>query len=202
MTNKCKCPITIGVWNWFRDDWLAGYYPADLPEEWRPAYYANDYACVGLPADSWDFQSLSHWKEETGEGFVFWLGCNLRQLSHPDFMTTTNHLGTQLAGLWLEATDVNEEAECINALENFNQVPVYRMHASVPARVPLCQLDAPLQSEILGVYRPEPEDDIRTRRDQLESYAATKGVGDRYLLIDGSPSVVEECRQLISLLGI
>jgi len=43
----------LGTVGWDRDDWLSGYYPADLPPEWRPAYYANDCACVLLRAGSW-----------------------------------------------------------------------------------------------------------------------------------------------------
>ena len=36
----------IGTAGWERSDWVAGYYPDDLPEDWRLAYYANDCGCV------------------------------------------------------------------------------------------------------------------------------------------------------------
>lgn len=43
----------LGTVGWERPDWLAGYYPADLPADWRLAYYANDCGCVLLPASAW-----------------------------------------------------------------------------------------------------------------------------------------------------
>jgi len=45
--------LLLGTVGWERADWLSGYYPADLPPEWRLAYYANDCSCVLLPAASW-----------------------------------------------------------------------------------------------------------------------------------------------------
>jgi hypothetical protein len=43
----------LGTAGWLRDDWENGYYPSDLPEDWRLAYYANDADCVLLTADQW-----------------------------------------------------------------------------------------------------------------------------------------------------
>lgn len=45
--------MLLGTVGWERADWLSAYYPADLPREWRLAYYANDCSCVFLPAASW-----------------------------------------------------------------------------------------------------------------------------------------------------
>lgn len=196
------CSVTIGVWNGLRRDWLADYYPMELPEDWRPAYYSNDYACVGLPADTWDFQGVASWSKATGEDFVFWLGCNLQQLNHPDFPGMIDALGPKLAGLCLDATDEDENCEIVEALVCSNRIPVYRMQPVVPGVVTSWQGYAAAQSGTLGFYCPKPEDDIRQRRAQLEAFAAMQGSDNRYLLIDGSPSVVEECQQLISLLGI
>ncbi len=43
--------LLLGTVGWARPDWLTGYYPEDLPEEWRLAYYANDCGCSLLDAD-------------------------------------------------------------------------------------------------------------------------------------------------------
>ena len=45
--------LLLGTVGWERPDWLSGYYPADLPPEWRLAYYANDCSCVLLPPAAW-----------------------------------------------------------------------------------------------------------------------------------------------------
>ncbi len=45
--------LLLGTVGWERPDWGAGYYPPDLPREWRLAYYSNDCGCVLLPAAAW-----------------------------------------------------------------------------------------------------------------------------------------------------
>ncbi|MGB5564256.1 MAG: hypothetical protein WBN02_18285 [Sedimenticolaceae bacterium] len=45
--------LLLGTVGWERPDWLQGYYPDDLPPEWRLAYYANDCGCVVLSAETW-----------------------------------------------------------------------------------------------------------------------------------------------------
>jgi len=45
--------LLLGTVGWQRADWLNDYYPADLPVEWRLAYYANDCGCVLLPPNIW-----------------------------------------------------------------------------------------------------------------------------------------------------
>lgn len=43
----------LGSVGWERADWVGAYYPADLPPDWRLAYYANDAGCVLLPSEVW-----------------------------------------------------------------------------------------------------------------------------------------------------
>jgi hypothetical protein len=45
--------ILLGTAGWERPDWRDAYYPADLPAEWRLAYYANDCDCLLLSAAEW-----------------------------------------------------------------------------------------------------------------------------------------------------
>ncbi len=45
--------LLLGTAGWQGGAWLADYYPADLPAEWRLAYYANDCDCVLLRASDW-----------------------------------------------------------------------------------------------------------------------------------------------------
>ncbi|QKT02903.1 hypothetical protein HUS23_03305 [Ectothiorhodospiraceae bacterium 2226] len=42
-----------GAWDWRHASWQGRYYPDDLPQDWRLAYYANDFACLGVPLDAW-----------------------------------------------------------------------------------------------------------------------------------------------------
>lgn len=45
--------LMLGTAGWSRADWDEAYYPADLPADWRLAFYANDADCVLLPAAQW-----------------------------------------------------------------------------------------------------------------------------------------------------
>lgn len=68
--------LSLGTVGWDRDDWLSGYYPADLPPEWRPAYYANDCGCVLLKAESWcraDSDTLAESLDELGGRLLIFL---------------------------------------------------------------------------------------------------------------------------------
>jgi hypothetical protein len=38
--------MRIAAYGWDHAGWAGGYYPADLPEEWRLAYYANAFPAV------------------------------------------------------------------------------------------------------------------------------------------------------------
>ncbi len=42
--------ITLGVYDPFARTWLEGFYPDDLPEDWRLDYLANAYRAFALPA--------------------------------------------------------------------------------------------------------------------------------------------------------
>ena len=46
---RCVCS-TLGYQH---PAWNAGYYPEDCPEEWRLAYFMNDFQAVYLPAENW-----------------------------------------------------------------------------------------------------------------------------------------------------
>lgn len=68
--------LLLGTVGWQRPAWLGGYYPSDLPPEWRLAYYANDCSCVLLPAVDWcdgDRLALEAAVDEAPESLVFLL---------------------------------------------------------------------------------------------------------------------------------
>ncbi len=69
--------IAIGAWGWAHAAWLGGFYPEDLPPEWRLTFYSNEFDAVGLDADAWlapDIETLRGWVGDTREGFRFFLG--------------------------------------------------------------------------------------------------------------------------------
>ncbi|MGE5027404.1 MAG: hypothetical protein ACM3JK_02925 [Betaproteobacteria bacterium] len=64
---------------WEHPEWNGGFYPDDLPPEWRLAYYAHIYPGVYLSRAAWsdcDLQTLSGWVDDTPAHFRFVLEAN------------------------------------------------------------------------------------------------------------------------------
>jgi hypothetical protein len=65
--------IHIGSVGWAPDD-ARGFYPEDMPPEWRLAYYNNFFSCAYLPYGVWgnaDVSTIAGWLDETLPRFRF-----------------------------------------------------------------------------------------------------------------------------------
>lgn len=58
--------LLIGAVGWDHDDWAGGFYPEDLPRDWRFGYYANRLRAVLVPASAWQEGSANpqEWLED------------------------------------------------------------------------------------------------------------------------------------------
>lgn len=45
--------ILLGTCDWEQSGLIHSYYPADLPDDWRLAYYINEYKTVCVPSTRW-----------------------------------------------------------------------------------------------------------------------------------------------------
>jgi hypothetical protein len=69
-------PVRLGSLGWSNPAWLASFYPADMPEEWRLTYFNTQFNCVFLERVFWRQASqaeLAQWYEDTHEKFLFLL---------------------------------------------------------------------------------------------------------------------------------
>lgn len=65
-------------------DWSTSYYPDDLPEEWKLAYYANEFLHLFIPAVQWqghEIEWLEQLAEVEDEQFCFYVEFTGQQLS-------------------------------------------------------------------------------------------------------------------------
>lgn len=46
--------LLIGAAGWENENWVGGFYPGDLPEDWRFGYYTNRLRSVLVPAAAWN----------------------------------------------------------------------------------------------------------------------------------------------------
>ncbi len=61
---------------WEQDAWLTGFYPDDLPEDWRLCYFANEFSSVLLPRAVWvdaADDAVEGWAEDLPVGFRCYL---------------------------------------------------------------------------------------------------------------------------------
>ena len=68
--------IIVAARGWSHPRWNEGFYPDDLPEDWRLSYYSNEFRAVVVPASQWitvDPIELERWVEDAHEEFRFFL---------------------------------------------------------------------------------------------------------------------------------
>ncbi|MEZ5537896.1 MAG: hypothetical protein R3F02_20015 [Thiolinea sp.] len=75
-------------------DWASEYYPDDLPEDWKFAYYTNKFKQIFLTAEQWQRAELSEWFAEVGDEFRFYLELTGAQLSSADWESTVRLIQT------------------------------------------------------------------------------------------------------------
>jgi hypothetical protein len=74
----------VAARGWDHPDWCGAFYPDDLPEDWRLAYYGNELSAVLVPAATWmqaEFGGPAVWLEEVGEDFRFHLELDAQLLA-------------------------------------------------------------------------------------------------------------------------
>jgi hypothetical protein len=61
---------------WDYPAWMGDFYPDDLPDEWRLAYFANEFSGVLIPRAEWeqaDAEQFKAWVDEVSDSFRFYL---------------------------------------------------------------------------------------------------------------------------------
>ena len=66
-------PLLIGACGWSHSNWLADFYPEDLPSDWRLSYYANEFPVVLVTAGEWCLPEAdaTTWCEDSEASFRF-----------------------------------------------------------------------------------------------------------------------------------
>lgn len=87
MTHAPTYQCRLGAIGWEHAGWAGGFYPEDMPPEWRLSYYNTQFECVLLPCHHWrtrDLDELKAWREDTLERFRFLLEHPAGALSDAD----------------------------------------------------------------------------------------------------------------------
>lgn len=87
---------------WNHPNWDASFYPDDIPADWRPSFFANEFPGVLIPQEELLLAqaeaSCEQWAEAVGDKFRFYLECrDASQL--PSILACAKALGPGVAGL-------------------------------------------------------------------------------------------------------
>lgn len=86
-------------------DWQEAFYPHDLPEDWRLAYYANAWSCVLVPADyPLTDDELADWLDDTPEDFHLYF-----ELPRTSYSPEIQRIAAQAAGRVVFASGSSEQ---------------------------------------------------------------------------------------------
>ncbi|WP_455204654.1 DUF72 domain-containing protein [Kaarinaea lacus] len=66
--------ILFGLRGWRHPQWIGGFYPEDMPEEWWISYYSNEFRSVLVPQEYFyntSADQVQSWIDDTDKQFVF-----------------------------------------------------------------------------------------------------------------------------------
>jgi hypothetical protein len=104
--------FAVATYGWSHPSWNGEFYPDDLPEDWRLAFYSNEFRAVVVPLSVWsglDPVEVERWVEDTPEEFVFYLEVDDLLLDWRQFAEAVKPLGPQLGGIILRPTKVDAD---------------------------------------------------------------------------------------------
>jgi len=97
--------LQIGTIGWDFPAWEQGFYPDDIPDDWRLAYYANEFSAVVLPQSFWTGEKLVStvdMLEGMDETFSVYCLAESAGLDDEQFLRAKNRLGVFFAGFIIE----------------------------------------------------------------------------------------------------
>ena len=113
-----KQNILLGSYGWRHQHWKGAFYPQDLPDsdddDWRLAYYSNEFGAVMVPASYWSSDGccadrFTEWRDAVNQQFRFLIECstdmfdadNPGSVTIDDFSDCLQVLATQTTALVL-----------------------------------------------------------------------------------------------------
>lgn len=210
--------LRVGAIGWNHPGWTPAYYPAELPGDWRLAYYANDFRAAMIPFDELLVSSESavrQWRSEVPDDFLF--GVEVKP--HPavaSVLPRCHLLGDRLEGVLLRAPASELPRLAMVLVEILPDIPMSydarfasRLQEHQMTSVPLACLwrgqpgATPAAPLAMGMLRASP--DLRTLRNDVDAFLhyarhCTSGV----LWAEGEPpdlTLLRHARLIGELLG-
>lgn len=198
--------LLIGACDWRYPQWSGGFYPDDLPEDWRLAYYGNEFPVVLVPADYRLDAAGSAALREGSDAALFFVIELKADSDAAERIDAARQLADQCVGLLVDAAGM-APAELAELLARCAPLPVSlrgmdELPVSDTRRVTRCwdgegALPAPAALNLVRMdcARASP----RGLRTIIEALLAREDSGINVLLLEGGPPDVEILRQAVMI---
>jgi len=121
-----KQDIKLGAYGWRHAHWSTTFYPEDLPveedDDWRLAYYSNEFNTVMVPWTYWQTEPLpdcEKWLDDVHDDFRFFIECHADMfefISPAEFTDCLKKLGPKLSALVF----LDDRSVATDSLESLN----------------------------------------------------------------------------------
>jgi len=219
--------VLIGACGWQYPQWDESYYPEGLPEEWRLAYYGNEYPVVLIPVAYWSQgrAAIDNWLEETENrpGFICEWTFDPGQPAQDEREELIAALGNRVEGILVLLNAAPDQTQTAMIAKLAKSYPVCldwptaekeQLHAVLnqianAPRVSVCwhgddERNADLEyGELVLARVPSVGQTPRRLRTILETLLARAGERQAVLLFDGQPpdlEVVDQAEVILNLL--
>lgn len=219
--------LVIGARGWEHEGWNGLFYPADLPPEWRLAYYANEFRAVLVPPEVWarcTRAQLVQWRADVRGDFRFFVELACDPACMEGFAQTCAQLSDKLNALddlvgglvlRLARPAVGQVLrEMLQRLPSRYRVSLVlaggalseeALHAVAESGAGLCwPAGQSAGSGELGLVRVEDgKYTLRGLRRELEAFLEqARGSEHAFLFIDGDPPGLQAMRDAVVIKGL
>lgn len=222
------CPVlTIGARGWEHEGWNGLFYPADLPPEWRLAYYANEFRAVLVPSETWarcTRAQLVQWRADVRGDFRFFieLACDPACMEGfgqvctrlPDELDVLDDLVGGLVLRLIQPPTGQALREALQRLPSQYRVSLIlasgalsaeALHAVAESSAALCwPTGPPAGPGYLGLVRVEDgECTLRGLRQEIGAFLEqARGSEHAFLFFDGDPPGLQAMRDAVVIKGL
>lgn len=201
--------MAVGARGWRNEAWAGEYYPADLPSDWRLAYYANEFPAILVPADYWqeeDWPDVEQWREDVPDHFRVFVEVDDRMFAQgqmPRVLNSLSRLGHHLGGVVLVTEDDDACSRAIATLEGVSGVILVGGGVGRSGLLPIWRgPGSPCPCASVGVLGPQADTAPMALRRVVESFAECVSGPEGWLFAGDDLALIEDLAGMARLLGL